>query len=172
MKKLVGNVMLTAGLITGAIASARNPPLWFAVGGALFIMGAGIVLRRQGEKEELHRNITKGEGGEVELKKVLENALTEIETVMKEKETDLEKARKRLGKVLETLETFAEKAQPLRIKGIKFYGEIMTSFSKAERHLNRAWSAYADGYIREGDTYLESGYAQLRETSKLLKSKS
>jgi len=172
MKKLVGNVMLTAGLITGAIASARNPPLWFAVGGALFIMGAGIVLRRQGEKEELHRNITKGEGGEVELKKVLENALTEIETVMKEKETDLEKARKRLGKVLETLETFAEKAQPLRIKGIKFYGEVMTSFSKAERHLNRAWSAYADGYIREGDTYLESGYAQLRETSKLLKSKS
>ncbi|MCO6041170.1 cell division protein [Thermococcus alcaliphilus] len=171
MKKLVGNVMLTAGLITGAIASARNPPLWFAVGGALFIMGAGIVLRRQGEKEELHRNITKGEGGEVELKKVLENALTEIETVMKEKETDLKKARKRLGKVLETLETFAEKAQPLRIKGIKFYGEIMTSFSKAERHLNRAWSAYADGYIREGDTYLESGYAQLRETSKLLKSK-
>jgi len=171
MKKLVGNVMLTAGLITGAIASARNPPLWFAVGGALFIMGAGIVLRRQGEKEELHRNITKGEGGEVELKKVLENALTEIETVMKEKETDLEKARKRLGKVLETLETFAEKAQPLRIKGIKFYGEIMTSFSKAERHLNRAWSAYADGYIREGDTYLESGYAQLRETSKLLNSK-
>ncbi|EHR78896.1 cell division protein [Thermococcus litoralis DSM 5473] len=172
MKKLVGNVMLTAGLITGAIASARNPPLWFAVGGALFIMGAGIVLRRQGEKEELHRNITKGEGGEVELKKILENALTEIETVIKEKETDLEKARKRLGKVLETLETFAEKAQPLRIKGIKFYGEIMTSFSKAERHLNRAWSAYADGYIREGDTYLESGYAQLRETSKLLKSKS
>ncbi|ALV62653.1 hypothetical protein ADU37_CDS09540 [Thermococcus sp. 2319x1] len=45
-------------------------------------------------------------------------------------------------------------------------------FIKAERHLNRAWSAYADGYIREGDTYLESGYAQLRETSKLLKSKS
>ncbi|WP_175059291.1 cell division protein [Thermococcus sp. 2319x1] len=172
MKKLVGNVMLTAGLITGAIASARNPPLWFAVGGALFIMGAGIVLRRQGEKEELQRNITKGEGREVELKKVLENALTEIERVMKEKETDLEKARKRLGKVLETLETFAEKAQPLRVKGIKFYGEIMTSFSKAERHLNRAWSAYADGYIREGDAYLESGYAQLRETSKLLKSKS
>ncbi len=171
MKKLIGNVMLTAGLITGAIASARNPPLWPVVGGALVIMGAGIVLRRQGEKEELHRNVAKGEGGEAELKKVLENALTEIEKVMKEKETDLEKARERLGKILETLETFAEKAQPIRIKGIKFYGEVMTSFSKAERHLNRAWSAYADGYPEEGDTYLESGYTQLKETLKLLSSK-
>ena len=87
---------------------------------------------------------------------------------MEEKERDIEKAREKLGKVLEALENFTEKAQPLRIEGIRVYGEVMTSFSKAERHLNRAWSAYADGYIREGNAYLESGYAQLRETSELL----
>jgi hypothetical protein len=32
----------------------------------------------------------------------------------------------------------------------------------------KAWSAYADGYIKEGDTYLESRFAQLKETLKLL----
>ncbi|MDK2984278.1 MAG: hypothetical protein PWP19_1756 [Thermococcaceae archaeon] len=112
MKKLIGNVMLTAGLITGAIASARNPPLWPVVGGALVIMGAGIVLRRQGEKEELHQNAARGKGGKEELKRILENAIAELEKVMEEKEKDIEKAREHLGKILENLDTFAEKAQP------------------------------------------------------------
>ncbi|KPU63566.1 cell division protein [Thermococcus sp. EP1] len=171
MKKFIGNIMLTIGLVGGAIASARNPPLWTALGGSLAIMGVGILLRRQGEKEELHQSAAQGKGGKEELKRTLENAIAEIEKIMEEKEKDLEKAREHLGKILETLETFAEKAQPLRIEGIRFYGEVMTSFSKAERHLNRAWSAYADGYVKEGDTYLESGYSQLKETSKLLSSK-
>jgi len=171
MKKFIGNIMLTIGLVGGAIASARNPPLWTALGGSLAIMGVGILLRRQGEKEELHQSAAQGKGGKEELKRTLENAIVEIEKIMEEKEKDLEKAREHLGKILETLESFAEKAQPLRIEGIRFYGEVMTSFSKAERHLNRAWSAYADGYVKEGDTYLESGYSQLKETSKLLNSK-
>lgn len=171
MKKLIGNVIITVGLIGGAIASAKNPPIWTAVAGALFIMGIGIALRKQGEKEDLHKAAANGLGGAEGLKALLDSSLKEIEKIIEEKERDLDRARDHLGKVLETLETFAEKAQPLRIKGIKFYGELMTSFSKAERHLNRAWSAYADGYIGEGDTYLESGYAQLREISKLLKSK-
>ncbi|MCD6144484.1 MAG: cell division protein [Thermococcus sp.] len=168
MKKLIGNIMLTTGLIGGAITSARNPPLWIAIGGTLGVMALGILFRRQGEREELHKTAAHGKGGKEELKKSLEEALTEIEKVMEEKERDIEKAREKLGKVLEALENFTEKAQPLRIEGIRVYGEVMTSFSKAERHLNRAWSAYADGYIREGNAYLESGYAQLRETSELL----
>ncbi|WP_240912205.1 MULTISPECIES: hypothetical protein [unclassified Thermococcus] len=57
----------------------------------------------------------------------------------------------------------------MRVESIKAYGEIMTTFSKAERNLNRAWSAYADGYKEEGDAYLELGYKSLKETLEVLK---
>ncbi len=167
MKKLAGNLLLTAGLIGGAISSARIPPMWGGLVGSLVVMGAGIVLRRRGEKEELHRAAKSGSGGVKELERLLKESIAQLEKALSAGESGT--IRSTLSRVLEVLEEFAEKAQPIRVESIKAYGELMTTFSRAERSLNRAWSAYADGYEEEGRTYLEFGYEGLRETLGVLK---
>ncbi|AIF69233.1 hypothetical protein PAP_04085 [Palaeococcus pacificus DY20341] len=169
MKKLIGNGLLTIGLIGGAISAARIPPMWGGVIGSLAVMGVGIFLRRQGEKEELHKAKQSGTGGKEELERILKTALNDLESLVEARDSlDIKTLRARLDKILEELEKFPEKAQPLRIEGMRAYGEIMTAFSSAERRLNRAWSAYADGYKGEGDTYLELGLESLKNTLKVL----
>ncbi|WP_240923401.1 cell division protein [Thermococcus sp. 18S1] len=166
MKKLVGNVLLTVGLVAGAITAARIPPMWGGLAASLAVMGAGIFLRRQGAKEELHRAAQSGTGGVKELERLLADALGRIEKIM---DAPREKAVEELTGILEELDEFAEKAQPLRIEGLMTYGTIMSVFSRGERALNRAWSAFADGYENEGRRYLRYGYEDLKETLSAVK---
>jgi hypothetical protein len=37
----------------------------------------------------------------------------------------------------------------IHIHGLQAYADVMTQFAAAERSINRAWSASADGYIDE-----------------------
>ncbi|WP_297090367.1 cell division protein [Thermococcus sp.] len=166
MKKLIGNVLLTAGLIAGSITAARIPPMWGGLAASLVVMGAGILLRRQGAREELHRAAESGTGGVRELERLLGDALARLEKVL---DAPAEKAHAELTKILEELDEFAEKAQPLRIEGLMTYGKIMSIFSRGERALNRAWSAFADGYEEEGRKYLRYGYEDLKETLSAVK---
>ncbi|WP_226996571.1 BREX-1 system adenine-specific DNA-methyltransferase PglX [Thermococcus sp. 5-4] len=166
MKKLIGNVLLTAGLVAGAITAARIPPMWGGLAVSLAVMGAGIFLRRQGAKEELHRAAQSGTGGVRELERLLSDAIVRIEKIM---DAPAEKVTAELTKILEELDEFAEKAQPLRIEGLMTYGTIMSVFSRGERALNRAWSAFADGYESEGRRYLHYGYEDLKETLSAVK---
>ena len=48
--------------------------------------------------------------------------------------------------------------------GLTAYGEVMSSFAAGERYLNRVWSASADGYIDEVNTYLDRAQAQFAES--------
>ncbi|WP_240912204.1 MULTISPECIES: hypothetical protein [unclassified Thermococcus] len=82
MKKLIGNVLLTAGLIGGAVSAARIPPIWGGVITSLAIMGVGIVLRRQGEKEALQKAKQSGSGGRKELERIVKQAINDIESLM------------------------------------------------------------------------------------------
>ncbi|NJE76684.1 cell division protein [Thermococcus sp. ES12] len=166
MKKLIGNVLLTAGLVAGAITAARIPPMWGGLAASLVVMGAGIFLRRQGAKEELHRAAQSGTGGVRELERLIKESLEKLEKIM---DAPREKVVEELTEILEELDEFAEKAQPLRIEGLMTYGTIMSVFSRGERALNRAWSAFADGYENEGRRYLRYGYDDLRETLQALK---
>ncbi|WP_240911622.1 cell division protein [Thermococcus sp. LS1] len=166
MKKLIGNVILTIGLVGGAITAARIPPMWSGLAVSLGVMAVGIVLRRQGAKEELHRAAQSGTGGVKELERLLTESLARLEAIM---DVPREKVLSELTAVLEELEEFAEKAQPLRIEGLMTYGTIMTVFSRGERALNRAWSAFADGYEEEGRKYLRFGYEDLKETLQAIK---
>ncbi|ASJ05533.1 cell division protein [Thermococcus barossii] len=166
MKKLIGNVLLTAGLVAGAITAARIPPMWGGLAASLGVMAVGIVLRRQGAKEELHRAAQSGTGGVRELERLIKESLEKLEKIM---DAPREKVVEELTEILEELDEFAEKAQPLRIEGLMTYGTIMSVFSRGERALNRAWSAFADGYENEGRRYLRYGYDDLRETLQALK---
>jgi len=41
---------------------------------------------------------------------------------------------------------------------------VMSMFAAGERYLNRVWSASADGYIDEVNTYLEKARGQFSES--------
>jgi len=50
--------------------------------------------------------------------------------------------------------------------GLAAYGDVMSSFAAGERYLNRVWSASADGYIDEVNTYLEKTREQFADSHK------
>ncbi len=61
----------------------------------------------------------------------------------------------------EHLNAFAEARETIVHKyGLQNYARIMNHFAAGERYLNRVWSASADGYIDEVNTYLEMASAQ------------
>jgi hypothetical protein len=47
--------------------------------------------------------------------------------------------------------------------GLAAYGEVMSRFAAGERYLNRVWSASADGYIDEVNTYIEKAREQFTD---------
>ncbi len=64
----------------------------------------------------------------------------------------------------EDLDIFVEARQSIaHIYGLSAYGDVMSSFVAGERYLNRVWSASADGYIDEVNTYIEKACEQFTE---------
>ena len=53
-------------------------------------------------------------------------------------------------RLMESISNFVEARETLiHTYGLRQYAELMTDFSIAERNINRAWSASADGYVDE-----------------------
>ncbi len=52
--------------------------------------------------------------------------------------------------------------------GLQAFAEIMTQFASAERFVNRAWSASADGYMNEARDCVTRATTHLKEASSLL----
>ena len=52
--------------------------------------------------------------------------------------------------------------------GMQPYAEIMTQFASAERFVNRAWSASADGYMNEAKSSVDRAMAHLNEANGLI----
>jgi hypothetical protein len=46
--------------------------------------------------------------------------------------------------------------------GLQTYADIMSNFATGERYINRVWSASADGYKSEADSYLSRAAEQFR----------
>lgn len=60
---------------------------------------------------------------------------------------------------------FVEAREALaRVHGVQVYADIMGDFAAGERYLNRVWSAAAEGYVDEAQTYLEKAARQMART--------
>lgn len=57
----------------------------------------------------------------------------------------------------------------IHLYGLQKYADLMTRFAKAERDINRAWSASADGYVDEVWTCLARAEKQMTNAQTLLK---
>ena len=70
---------------------------------------------------------------------------------------------------VEPLADFANSRQALVKRfGMTIYADVMTEFASAERFLNRAWSAAADGYVDEVETCLNRANSHLASTREII----
>ena len=65
---------------------------------------------------------------------------------------------------MEDLTRFVDARESIaHVYGLAAYGDVMSSFAAGERYLNRVWSASADGYIDEVNTYIEKAREQFTD---------
>ncbi|MHC4256755.1 MAG: hypothetical protein ACYSUL_14285 [Planctomycetota bacterium] len=156
--KIVGYILVIAGFLAGSLISVLHKTdvqwSWFV---AVFIAGViGLVFVRLAERK-LHHSIEKS----------LDNIVQNITRLNEEKlSIDTYDMRHKIDELfIEDLNTFVEARQSIvHAHGLNTYAEVMSDFAAGERYLNRVWSASADGYIDEVNTYLEKAKIQFVET--------
>ena len=149
----LGVVLLGAGFLIAAfgLVRERESVTWALYGAGLTISVLGIGLQKivryaQGHDEEvLLANMT-----------VLINALEQLHTklhalVRKRRELDVYEVSARIDRDLlpDINEFVAARETVIHKYGLAAFARMMDPFASAERALNRAWSASADGYVDE-----------------------
>ncbi len=166
--KTIGFLMVTIGFITAALAAvlAENEVKWLLYVPALAVGASGVAAIRI---ENARHNKT--EHHVVARIESVESSLERISTNINKLNADKHSIntydmRHRIDDLfVDDLGTFVDARQSIAHRyGLAAYGEVMSSFAAGERYLNRVWSASADGYIDEVNTYLDRARGQFVET--------
>jgi len=156
--------LITIGFLAGALACVvdEEAVLWGYFGGALAVGIAGVALVRLS-----HRHIRTSEGKTAANIQAIEGALSNIVaniTRLNDERQSINTydVRRRVDELfLEDLTSFVEARESVaHVYGLNAYGEVMSCFAAGERYLNRVWSASADGYIDEVNTYIDKAREQ------------
>ena len=160
--------MVTVGFIAAALAAVLdvNVVRWMWYVPALMVGAAGVAAvriddARQNKTE--HHVASRIETVEVSLERIATN----IKKLNADKHSiNTYDMRHRIDEIfIDDLEMFVDARQSIAHRyGLGAYGEVMSDFAAGERYLNRVWSASADGYIDEVNTYLDKAQAQFVES--------
>ena len=166
MKKL-GCLLITIGFLTGAFGAVQNKETvqWAYFAGGLLVGAAGVALLRTS-----HRRASTSEGKLTENIESVETALAAIagnivQLNSQKQSINTYDVRHRIDELFPNeIGAFVQARQSIaHIYGLSAYGDVMSCFAAGERYLNRVWSASADGYIDEVNTYLEKATEQFTE---------
>jgi len=160
--------MVTVGFLAAALASVIDEDavrwLWYVP--ALVVGAAGVAAIRINDTRQSkteHHVASRIESVESSLEKIAVN----IKRLNTEKHSiNTYDMRHRIDELfIEDLEMFVDARESIAHRyGLAAYGEVMSSFAAGERYLNRVWSASADGYIDEVNTYLDKAQEQFSES--------
>jgi hypothetical protein len=154
MKRL-GNILLSAGTVLALVAGARIPPVIWAVTIGVIVLIAGVILKQIAARR------ARAEGAATaalpDLIGILEATVSTLAD-LDSRAAEIED-KHLLSQVDELLKgpifLFAEGRHALTNSfGTSGYNNVMEHFSRAERYLNRVWSALVDGYGEEARDYL------------------
>lgn len=165
--------MLSVGFLAGSLISVFNEKTvnWIYFSIAMAVGIAGVIIARAGHKKihasqtALDKNITSVETSLVNIVKNITDLNSQKETIntydVRFKINDL---------FLDDLNSFVDARHSISaIYGLAAYGDVMSCFAAGERYLNRVWSASADGYIDEVNTYIERAREQFTDSLDKLK---
>ncbi len=165
--RIIGLVFITAGFLAGALVSIYDPArvLWLYYAMALVLGVVGVVLaqvavRREATDASRLENNTQ----------ILHSSLEKIVEAL----GDLDRRKSSLdpyelpahidATFRDDIAAFADARESIiHIWGMRAYGDVMSHFAAGERYLNRVWSAAADGYITEAQTFIERSRQQFDE---------
>ncbi len=181
--RIIGQILLWTGFLGGAFCAVLRTGLpegsasesdWAIIPWAWYVVSvgvgaAGVVLLRLANSGDNQSE----EATEVEYATIQSN-LFRVSTVV---ERLCEMPLGNPGAVVSAIDNecvapladFANARQALVKRfGMNVYAEVMTEFASAERFLNRAWSAAADGYVDEVSSCLHRAKTHLGETREIM----
>lgn len=169
--KNLGYFLVVAGFLGGAFATSLDVQNvdWtlFGVTAAAGIIGLIIYKQQVGA---LARSESVLETNRVELRESIANVVEDLRSINEGELTRGAVLRDRIDlKLREDLRRFADARESMvHLFGLQTYADIMSNFAAGERYINRVWSASADGYDEEADTYLKKAAEQFDEAKKQL----
>jgi hypothetical protein len=165
-KRVLGHVLLWTGFLAGAFVSVRRAEVsadpwssisWPAYGLALSIAVCGVVLLRV-TKRGLDGKTVAGAAAIDQLFEILQRLSQTVEGWRTRYASlsvyDIHQLID--SEAADDLRQFADLREAMiAAYGLDHYARVMTEFALAERTINRAWSASADGYVDEVAQCLE-----------------
>lgn len=166
--KQLGYAMITLGFLAGALTAVVDKDVvrWGYFAGALIVGVVGIVLVRiagaRGSlaEEKLTYNM---QAIETSLARIVEK----ISLLNAQKQSvDIYDIRHRIDELFPgDLTSFVQARHSIaHVHGLQAYADVMSCFAAGERYLARVWSASADGYVDEVNTYLDKAQSQFVES--------
>ena len=159
--------MVIFGFIAAALATVVDENaikwLWYVPALAVAVAGvAAIRIEDSGRSKTEHHVTAKIETIDGSIGRIVAN----INKLNSEKDSiNTYDMRHRIDELfINDLEMFVDARESIGHRyGLAAYGDVMSSFAAGERYLNRVWSASADGYIDEVNTYIERAREQFTD---------
>ncbi|MEL6429259.1 MAG: hypothetical protein AAFZ87_14660 [Planctomycetota bacterium] len=168
--KLIGSLLLAAGFLAGAFVSVAQVEAvnWTHYGVCAGLMLVGMLTLRAGRVAKIGQA---GDKHEADIA-VLENSLASLiqkVRAMEEARSDEEQLalHHRIDdELMEDIGAFVEARESMiPTLGMQRYADVMSPFANGERHLNRAWSASADGYVDEVRSCIRTARGELEKAA-------
>jgi hypothetical protein len=171
--KSIAYVLLCGGFLAGAYATALDIDNvnWTLFGIAAIAAIAGVIIAKQADRA----TATSGsvlETNRNELNDSIGNIVGDLGEMAAGTSARGETLRDWIDEKLRPdLRRFVDARQSMvHLYGLQTYADIMSEFASGERYINRVWSASADGYDGEAETYLGKAAEQFRTTQSRLQS--
>lgn len=163
MKK-IGYFLIIIGFLSAAFVSVRQELAvnWIYYTSALVIGALGVICvrlshyRSRRSKDKIASSLNDVENA---ISRIVDN----ITNLNAQKETiNTYDVRGRIDELFNAdFEKFVDARESIAHRfGLQSYADVMNHFAAGQRYLNRVWSASADGYIDEVNTYIEKARDQ------------
>src|SRR5210317_2022992 len=169
--KNIGFILLSAGFLAGAYATAldvQNVNWVLFIGAAVVAITGLIISKTQASAHARSDAVLELNRGE--LSGSLQNIVRDLDEIVSDSATKGSDLRERIDfKLRDDLRRFADaRSSMVHLFGLQTYADIMSSFAAGERYINRVWSASADGYDEEAETYLGKAVQQFVDAQQQL----
>lgn len=175
--KIIGEILLWLGFIGAALATVwRDVPLdghtvpWARYAGWMAVGCVGVVMLRLSRAADWKSS----EQTEAEFSTLTESLSVLLNGVGELRGICATQSPKAVVKYIdeqlaEPFSDFADARNALVKRfGLEGFADVMTQFASAERFVNRAWSASADGYRGEAEASLERAQGHLQRADALM----
>jgi hypothetical protein len=169
--KAIGFLLLTLGFLIGAFATALDVEHvnWpgFVVAAVGAVVGLVLIKRAAAAHATSDEVLALNRG---ELNESIKNIVRDITDIRSNGQAKGPALREAIDlRLRNDLRRFADARESMvHLFGLQTYADIMSSFAAGERYINRVWSASADGYDEEAETYLGKAAVQFADAEQQL----